>query len=331
MRIRLDRGLEESLLAQARDQIISALHAGMLRRGDRLPSLRQIATQSRLNVKTVLKVYSRLRNEGLLEMRPGSGAFVNAYDRREFAPAQALRLRRFLQRHLDEASGMSIPPGSYSALVQSLISRSSLKGASVAVVECNQEQVNLYAREISSRIGVEAHPVLIDELSRKRTASIVRSSSIIAVTDFHMKEGTAVSRRFGKPLLRLRLRREFLPALMSAARRGRLLMIVSSAAFIPAFKRALGLLGLRRDEIDRLSAVEGSNPRAVAGGIGRADSVYLSPLCDQSLRSLVPKEVKLITFASHLDAESFEELEAWLLLSRVGTAGNGRATRGGAS
>ncbi len=80
MRIRLDRSLEESLLNQARDQIISALHAGVLRRGDRLPSLRLVADQSSVNVKTVLKIYTLLRREGLLELRRGSGAFVTAYD-----------------------------------------------------------------------------------------------------------------------------------------------------------------------------------------------------------------------------------------------------------
>lgn len=323
MKIHLDRSLDESLLSQARDQIVSALHAGMLRRGDRLPSLRRIAALSRLNVKTVLKVYGQLRKEGLVEVRQGSGAFVTAYDPGEFEPAQAVRLSRFLRRHLDEASGMNLTPGGYSALIESLITRSAIERKAVAVIECNEEQVRLYAMEIRLTIGVRAHSVLLGDLEGRKAASLVRASSILAVTDFHLKEGTEIAKRFKKPLIRMRLRRDFLPALMDAARHGRLVMIVSNTTFIPAFKRTLGVLGLQREHLDRISAVEGSNRAAVSRAASRADAVYLSPLCDRAVRSLIPRQARLLTFASHIDAESLEELEAWLLLSPAGSSGDG--------
>src|SRR5207249_3902414 len=112
-------------------------------------------------------------------------------------------------------------------------------------------------------------------------------------------------------------------ALMDAARRGRLTMIVRETDFIPAFKRALGLLGLPREALERISAVEGSNRAAVVRAMPRSDVVYLSPLCDRALRSSVPKKVRLLSFGQHLDAESIEELEAWLLLSVTDMPGNG--------
>ncbi len=90
-------------------------------------------------------------------------------------------------------------------------------------------------------------------------------------------------------------------------------MIVSDTAFIPAFKKAMGLLGLQREHVDRISAVEGSNRSAVRRWASRAETIYVSPLCDRSLRSLFPKQARLLNFANHLDAESIEELEAWLL------------------
>ena len=324
MRIRLDRSLDESLLNQTRDQIVSALHAGILRRGDRLPSLRRVADLSSLNVKTVLKIYTLLRKEGLLELRRGSGAFVTAYDPGEFEPAQAVRLSRFLRRHLDEASGMSLTPSAYAALVQDLSSREALERRSVAVLECNQEQVDLYAKEIAARLGVRTHAVLLSDLAGRKGASLVRGSSIIAVTDFHMKEGMEIARKLKKPFLRLRMRRDFIPSLIEASRRGRLLMVVSDTAFIPAFKKAMGLLGLQREHLDRISAVEGSNRTAVQRSAARAETIYVSPLCDKGLRSLLPKQARLLNFSHHLDAESLEELEAWLLLSQAGREGNNR-------
>ncbi len=210
---------------------------------------------------------------------------------------------------------MNLTPAAYAALVQSLSSRNALERRSVAVLECNQEQVDLYAKEIAGRLGVRTHAVLLADLAGRRGASLVRGSSIIAVTDFHQKEGTEIARKLKKPFLRLRLRRDFLPALIDASRRGRLLMIVSDTAFIPAFKKAMGLLGLQREHVDRISAVEGSNRSAVRRWASRAETIYVSPLCDRSLRSLFPKQARLLNFAHHLDAESIEELEAWLLLS----------------
>src|SRR5712691_6663100 len=111
--------------------------AGLLRSGDRLPSLRQVATLSGLNVKTVLRVYAALQREGWVSMRKGSGAFVTVRGQDELEPAQAVRLARLLRRHLDEASGMNLSPHAYASLVHRLVARSSLRGRSVAILECN--------------------------------------------------------------------------------------------------------------------------------------------------------------------------------------------------
>jgi DNA-binding transcriptional regulator YhcF (GntR family) len=315
MKIRLDRDRHESFLDQTRDQIISALHAGLMRRGDRLPSLRQVAGLSSLNVKTVMRVYTQLQQEGLVVLRRGSGAFLAVHDPGGFEPAQAVSLGRLLRRHLDEAAGMSLTPATYAALVQRLVSRSALKDRSVAVLECNEEQVRLISKELTTRIGVKAHPILLEDLGGKSVTSILRACSIVAVTDFHVKEGSEIAKRFHKPLVRVRLRRDYLPAIMEAARRGRLTMIVSSTAFVPAFKRALGLLGLQREYLDRIAVVGEADRGSMKRAVATADAVYISPLCEHGLRGLVPRSAHLLSFTHHLASDSVEELEAWLLLS----------------
>jgi len=209
MRIRLDRKRSESLVEQAREQIISALHAGLLRRGDRLPSLRSLAASSKLNVKTVMRVYTQLQREGLLAIRGGSGAFLSIHDPGALEPAQALRVAHLLRRHLDEAAGMNLSPETYGALVRSFATRTSLKEGLVAVIECNEEQVHLFSREIARRINVRAQPVLLGRLGESKEAAILRTSSILAITDFHLREGEEIAREYEKPLARLRLRRKF--------------------------------------------------------------------------------------------------------------------------
>jgi GntR family transcriptional regulator len=316
--IRLNRKQRGSLIDQARHQVISALHAGILRRGDRLPSLRSVATISRLNVKTVLKVYARLQKEGLVVLRKGSGAFVVEQEPGGVEPAESASLGRMLRRHLVEASVLNVAPKAYAALVQRLVTRSALKLRSVAVLECNEEQVNLYAREIGARLGVRARPVLLDELREPMGVANVRAASILAVTDFHLEEGREAARRFQKPVVRLRLRRDFIPALMAAARHGRLAMIVSNTSFFPAFKRALETIGLEREHLERIRAAAGDDRKSVLRALAGADVVYLSPLCDSGLKSLIPARTRVLSFEFHLSSESLEELEDWLLLSGSG-------------
>ena len=67
---------------------------GLLKEGDPLPSVRNVAAEFRINPLTVLKSYQQLVDEQLVEKRRGRGMFVNA------GAAQALRIeerRRFLE------------------------------------------------------------------------------------------------------------------------------------------------------------------------------------------------------------------------------------------
>jgi GntR family transcriptional regulator len=51
---------------------------GVLKEGDPLPSVRNVAADYRVNPLTVLKGYQQLVDEGLVETRRGLGMFINA-------------------------------------------------------------------------------------------------------------------------------------------------------------------------------------------------------------------------------------------------------------
>ena len=55
-----------------------ALVRGALKPGDRFPSVRELSQQLKINPNTAHKVIAELSRDGLLEMRPGVGAFVSA-------------------------------------------------------------------------------------------------------------------------------------------------------------------------------------------------------------------------------------------------------------
>jgi GntR family transcriptional regulator len=57
-------------------QVRQALRLGLLEPGDRLPTVREVASQLAINPNTVLKAYRELEHERLVEGRPGQGTFV---------------------------------------------------------------------------------------------------------------------------------------------------------------------------------------------------------------------------------------------------------------
>lgn len=61
---------------QLKDRIIGMLLDGLLKPGDALPSVRQIAADFQLNPITVLRAYQELADETLVEKRRGIGMYV---------------------------------------------------------------------------------------------------------------------------------------------------------------------------------------------------------------------------------------------------------------
>jgi len=62
---------------QLRDRVVAMILDGVLKQGDPLPSVRQVAADFQINPITVSKAYQELVDENLVEKRRGLGMFVN--------------------------------------------------------------------------------------------------------------------------------------------------------------------------------------------------------------------------------------------------------------
>ncbi|WP_199423891.1 GntR family transcriptional regulator [Actinotalea solisilvae] len=89
MLFRIDPSAPEPLFAQLAGQVRSAVAAGGLRPGERLPSARDLAASLDVNIHTVLRAYQDLRDEGLIDLRRGRGAVVAAGPATDYAPLHA--------------------------------------------------------------------------------------------------------------------------------------------------------------------------------------------------------------------------------------------------
>ena len=77
MVIKIDFQSDEALYIQLRNQIILGIATSTLREGDVLPSVRQLAEDIGINMHTVNKAYSVLRQEGFVTIDRRRGAIVS--------------------------------------------------------------------------------------------------------------------------------------------------------------------------------------------------------------------------------------------------------------
>jgi GntR family transcriptional regulator len=85
----------QPIYRQIRDRVVAMILDGVLKPGEALPSVRNVASESRVNPLTVLKAYQYLVDEKLVETRRGLGMFVND-------GARDLLLQAERERFLDE-------------------------------------------------------------------------------------------------------------------------------------------------------------------------------------------------------------------------------------
>lgn len=74
--IQIDFNSNQAIYIQLRNQIILGIATSRLQEGDTLPSVRQLAQDIGINMHTVNKAYSLLRQEGLLSLDRRRGAVI---------------------------------------------------------------------------------------------------------------------------------------------------------------------------------------------------------------------------------------------------------------
>ena len=102
----LDHRSGEPIYRQVVEQVKYKVACGGLSPGDRLPSIRALAGQLKINPRTVVKAYEELRHGGLVVMKQGQGVFIT--DNESAVPIELRRttIAEMARRMLSESARM---------------------------------------------------------------------------------------------------------------------------------------------------------------------------------------------------------------------------------
>lgn len=170
-------------------------HLGLVKAGDRLPSLRAAASEFGVDQRSVLAAYRELESEGIVVMRPRSGIYV-AGERQ--ASHQLGGTTRWMAEMFLQGFSRGVPPVALGPALASAVNPGAL---TAACLECNADQILWLASHLRNEFGLSTTWTDIDSLSEEALAERVRTADMIVTTAFHAPEARALGERFGIPVV----------------------------------------------------------------------------------------------------------------------------------
>lgn len=111
MRIQIDFRSAQPIYQQIVDQIRDMVANGSLQPGDQLPTVRQLATDLRVNFNTVARAYRLLDETGMISTQQGRGTYIWAKPEKEAADRlRQQRLEEMAEHFVGEAERLGYAP-----------------------------------------------------------------------------------------------------------------------------------------------------------------------------------------------------------------------------
>jgi GntR family transcriptional regulator len=118
MKLKVDHHSAIPIYRQMIAAIVAAIEANEFATGDKLPSIRELSAQLKINPNTTAKVYRELELRGFVESRAGSGCFVRPLSEEAAAAEKKARMQRLFEKLLGEAKAHRIDEADFVRFVK---------------------------------------------------------------------------------------------------------------------------------------------------------------------------------------------------------------------
>jgi len=108
------------IYVQLREQILRNLGAGMLDRGDQMPTMREVAVALKIDLNTVRHAYDELERLGAIKLVRGRGSFVADPPPAMGVRAQAVQIDNLAKQALAMAAAAGIDPAALADRIRTL-------------------------------------------------------------------------------------------------------------------------------------------------------------------------------------------------------------------
>ncbi len=195
----IDRRAEVPIGVQLAWALRTRIHDGRLAPGQRLPGLRDLAQELKINANTARAVYQRLEHEGMIESQQGSGTYVAATAHRRSAAGAiaASAAQEARQTGIDPrevAAALYVEPEHQPAPPKRAAERRRVLRLQIATLEQVLVKIEAEHPELvsASRLAAPAHRTLpargprlldIDELEQTQTHLIRRLAVLQTAMD----------------------------------------------------------------------------------------------------------------------------------------------------
>lgn len=230
----VDRSLPIPIYQQLVDSIRAAIKKGQLVDGQQLPTVQELD----LARGTIIRAYTTLEQEGLLEMVQGRGTFVRCvpvseHSRKEQAMAAIDAL-------LDQLDDMGFSAAEINIfLTLKLRERSEKKSkVKIALVECNPENLGQMAKQLRDIPNVELYSYLMSSVAQY-PYNLTEELDLIITTQSHAEElARLLPMKKRVTIVALHLSTESMVALMKLDCRGKGGILCQSQQFGDLMLRA---------------------------------------------------------------------------------------------
>lgn len=181
--------------AMLRRRVHWGIHLGLVKPGDRLPSLRAASSEFGVDQRLVLAAYRELEHEGVVVMRPRSGIYVApAPQSTSNVPSGA----RWMSEMFLQGFSRGVPPNALGGLLTGAVTSRPL---TAACVECNADQILWMASQLRNEFGLSTTWIETCDLSSEAVGERVAESDFIVTTSFHAAEARKLGEQFDRPVV----------------------------------------------------------------------------------------------------------------------------------
>lgn len=195
----LDKKSRIPLYIQLKDLIKYYISTGIIKNGERLPGVVQLAQELKINFETVRKAYKELEKEGLISINRGRGTFAllppeppifkekgqtkgPMEDNPEHLLYQAIQQLLHQGKNLEEVN----------ELINKILKEieEQRQRPFVIFTECNLPQAKQVASLLEDYLQLKVKPVLVSDLKNELSKIIDPETSLLAIvtTGFHLNE-----------------------------------------------------------------------------------------------------------------------------------------------